>query len=181
MNSLGRGRTKRPDGGNIRWRREGGAGEARAPQGQLAATTTSLEAAARLAVFEPGDRQTSLITRYRLRVPFKCTRRTKRVRVPYQYVAELVFRARGAVTIYLSRACLVDFPHRMRGREEERDGANDSLHVGRPARKLVERRRGRLGASTARPWCVLLRNVAARRPRALSPNSNRRHVPILAL
>ena len=120
-----------------------GGGASRAPQGQLAATTASLEAAARLAVFEPGDRQTSLITRYRLRVPFKCTRRTKRVRVPYQYVAELVFRARGAVTIYLSRACLVDFPHRMRGREEERDGANDSLHVGRPARKLVERRQAR--------------------------------------
>ena len=122
----------------------------RAPPGQLAATTASLEAAARLAVFEPGDRQTSLITRYRLRVPFKCTRRTKRVRVPYQYVAELVFRARGAVTIYLSRACLVDFPHRMRGREEERDGANDSLHVGRPARKLVERRQARAPSARAR-------------------------------
>jgi hypothetical protein len=41
-----------------------GAGEARAPQGQLAATTTSLEAAARLAVFEPlGRDQTSGVTR----------------------------------------------------------------------------------------------------------------------
>ena len=138
-----------------------GGGASRAPQGQLAATTASLEAAARLAVFEPRDRQTSLITRYRLRVPFKCTRRTKRVRVPYQYVAELVFRARGAVTIYLSRACLVDFPHRMRGREEERDGANDSLHVGRPARKLVERRQARAplarrerSAGDCEDWCL---------------------------
>ena len=63
MNSLGRGRTTRPDGGNIRWRREGGAGEARAPQGQLAATTTSLDGvAARQAVLHPGARQTSIIT-----------------------------------------------------------------------------------------------------------------------
>ena len=114
-----------------------GAGEARAPQGQLAATTTSLEAAARLAVFEPGVRQTFLITRVR------STRRTKRVRVPYQYVAELVSRARGAGTVDLSRACLVDFPHGVRGREEEGDGADDRLHFGRPARKLVERRRAR--------------------------------------
>ena len=40
-----------------------GAGEARAPQGQLAATTTSLDGvAARQAVLHPGARQTSIIT-----------------------------------------------------------------------------------------------------------------------
>ena len=111
----------------------------------MAATTTTLELAARLAVCHPGVKeQTSVVTRFRLRVPGQYTRQTKPV---FKWVkrAELARRTRAAVleARRLSRACLVDFSHGVRdrchGREEERDGADDSLHVGRPARKLVER------------------------------------------
>ena len=100
-------------------------------------------------------------------MPNQYTRRTKPLRVPFQYGAELASRARGAVIARQNcRACLVDFPHRVRGREEERDGADDSLHVGRPARKLVERRRARAPSARARRAlgvCSVCTTVTSRR------------------
>ena len=55
--------------------------------------------------------------------------------------------------LHLARVGLV-LPHRLRdrrdGREEECYGADDRFHVGRPARKLVERRQARARAHGAR-------------------------------
>ena len=153
---------------------------ARRGQGQLAATTTTLELAARLAVFDPGvmqipSRQSSVVTRFRLRVPGQYARQTKPV---FKWVkrAELARRARAAVleARRLSRACLVDFSHGVRdrchGREEERDGADNRFHLGRPARNSLAE------AGFISDWCLvkLCRFHPPSRRRA--PARRRRHL-----